>query len=50
MTQWMGNLFYRRQPIDVIRSLRFAEMKFWNEWHERMQEADKEAYENARKK
>jgi len=32
----MGNLFFRNQPINVIRSLRFAEMKEWNEWHEIM--------------
>lgn len=36
MWQWMGNLFYRKQPISEIKKLRFAEMKAWNTWHEIM--------------
>lgn len=37
----MGNLFSRNQPIDVIENMRFAELREWNFWHERM--ADEEA-------
>lgn len=32
----MGNLFYRGQMIPVIKKLRYAELKEWNEWHELM--------------
>ena len=41
MWQWMGNLFSRNQPINVITTLRFSELREWNFWHERM--ADVEA-------
>ncbi len=36
MWQLMGNLFYRRQQIQVIYDMTFSEMKMWNEWHEIM--------------
>jgi hypothetical protein len=40
--QWMGNLFYRKQSIHIIKKLRFAELKEWNSWHELMvKEEDK---------
>ena len=50
MSQWMGNLFYRKQQISEITSLRYAEMKYWNEWHEIMIKADKKAIDEANKK
>jgi len=50
MTQWMGNLFFRQQPIHIIRSLRWAEMKEWNEWHEIMVKEEKRQVEEAKKK
>jgi hypothetical protein len=37
----MGNLFSRHQPINVIKKMRYAELKEWNTWHELM--ADQEA-------
>lgn len=42
MSQWMGNLFYRRQSIQVIKDLRYAEMKYWNTWHEIMEKQQQE--------
>lgn len=39
----MGNLFYRKQNIETIKNLRFAEMKYWNEWHELMEETERKA-------
>lgn len=36
----MGNLFSRNQPISEIKMLRFAEMRDWNIWHERMLDED----------
>lgn len=41
MWQWMGNLFYRKQPISEIKKLRFAELREWNSIHELMQNEEK---------
>jgi len=41
----MGNLFYRGQSIPEIKKLRYAELRYWNEWHERMCEEEKKAME-----
>lgn len=49
MNQMMGNLFYRKQPIETIRSLRYAEMKYWNEWHELMIKKEQEEIDRANK-
>lgn len=49
----MGNLFYRNQPISEINNLRYAEMKYWNEWYEIMekqQDIENEKIRNACKK
>jgi hypothetical protein len=43
MEQWMGNLFFRKQPISEIRSLRYHEMKYWNNWHELMIKEEQES-------
>jgi hypothetical protein len=32
----MGNLFSRKQSIAVINKMRFAELREWNFWHEKM--------------
>jgi hypothetical protein len=37
----MGNLFFRKQPIDVIRSMRYHELRYWNEWHEVISKEEK---------
>jgi hypothetical protein len=50
MDQWMGNLFFRKQPISEIRSLRYAEMRYWNEWHELMIKAEKKQIDELEKK
>lgn len=42
----MGNLFYRGQPISEIYALSYAELKYWNGWHELMTQAEKKAMEN----
>lgn len=44
----MGNLFYRGQAISEIKRLRYAEMKFWNGWHEIMTEEEKRAMEKTK--
>lgn len=41
MWQWMGNLFYRKQPISEIKKLRFSELREWNKWHEIMVNEEK---------
>jgi hypothetical protein len=46
----MGNLFFRNQPINIINSLRYAELKYWNEWHELMVEKEKKEIAAARGK
>ena len=38
----MGNLFYRKQPINIIKDLRYAELKYWNGWHELMEKQQQE--------
>jgi len=45
----MGNLFYRKQPIQIIKDLRYAEMKYWNDWHELMVEQQKKVNEEIEK-
>lgn len=45
--QWMGNLFYRRVSIDIIKEMDFQELKYWNEWHEILDRAYKEQLDNA---
>lgn len=37
----MGNLFFRKQSIETLERLRFAELREWNTWHELM--SDQEA-------
>lgn len=41
MDQWLGNLFYRRQPVDVLERMSFHSLAYWNEWHLVMYEAEK---------
>jgi len=50
MKQWMGNLFFRKQPISEIKRLRFAEMREWNEWHELMVKEEQKALKKAKAK
>jgi hypothetical protein len=45
----MGNLFYRGQSIEVIKKLRYAELKEWNEWHELMQKEEQKQAEGIKK-
>jgi hypothetical protein len=35
----MGALYCDNQPISDIKSLRYTEMKYWNKWHDAIQEA-----------
>lgn len=37
MDQMMGNLFYCKVAISEIKKMPFWELKYWNEWHERIQ-------------
>jgi len=47
MDQWEANLFYRRVQPSEINRMGFREMKEWNDVHEMMLEADKEARKRA---
>ena len=49
MNQWYANLFYRGQSIDVIYSLDFDELKYWNTMHEKMVDEEKKAIEKMKK-
>jgi hypothetical protein len=40
MWQWMGNMFFRKQPINVITPMRYAELREWNIWHEIMSDEE----------
>lgn len=37
----MGNMFYRRQQIDVIEKMTYSDLEYWNGWHEKMCDAEK---------
>lgn len=37
----MGNLFYRRVPVDILRDMGFKELCYWNEWHDLMAKAER---------
>lgn len=39
----MGNLFYRKVSPDVIERMAYHRMKYWNDWHELMVKAEREA-------
>jgi hypothetical protein len=43
----MGNLFYRGQQISEIYKLSYFELEYWNGWHEKMCEAEREAMKKA---
>ena len=46
----MGNMFYRGQPINVIENMTYHDLKYWNGWHEKMDDQlkdDIEKYKNA---
>lgn len=40
---------YRGQQIDVLKNLRFAELKEWNEIHEAMAAVERKQYEDVKK-
>lgn len=40
--QWLGNLFYRGQQIDTLINMTYAELKYWNGWHEIISKAEGE--------
>lgn len=50
MHQMVGNLFYRGVQPSEIANLDYNNMKSYNEWHEKMIEAEKEAYKKVNKK
>jgi hypothetical protein len=39
--QWLGNLFYRGQQINTLMTMTYAELKYWNDWHEIILKEDK---------
>lgn len=40
----MGNLFYEKVSTVEIKNMGYKEMKYWNSWHEKIQEQyEKEA-------
>jgi len=43
----MGNLFYRKVQPSEIASMTYQDLKYWNDWHELMIEADKKAASGA---
>lgn len=45
ISQWMGNLFYRKQPIIELQNMGYKKLEYWNEWHELIEKAEIKAYE-----
>lgn len=41
INQWMGNLFYRNVSPSEIKDMGYSELKYWNEWHDIMSEAER---------
>ena len=39
----MGNLFYRKVSITEILEMAYHEMEYWNNWHNELSKAEKEA-------
>lgn len=39
----MGNLFYRGVSPGEIKKMEFWELKYWNEWHNRIVKAEETA-------
>lgn len=42
----MGNLFYRQVQPSEIKAMKYPELKYWNNWHELMEQAERDAIEN----
>ena len=45
LDQFMGNLFFRGQPISEIYKLTFSEAAYWSDWHDRIADAESRAAE-----
>lgn len=43
----MGNLFHRNVSTEVMKEMDFHELKYWNEWHEVINQAHKDEIDNA---
>jgi len=41
----IGNLFYRGVQPSEIKAMGYTEMKYWNDWHLLMDEAERKAME-----
>jgi hypothetical protein len=41
--QWSGNLFFRGVAPSEITSMEYHDLKYWNEWHELIAQANKDA-------
>jgi len=44
----MGNLFYRGASPDEIEGMSFSRLKYWNNWHEVMAQAEHDLAERNR--
>jgi hypothetical protein len=44
----MGNLFSRGASPAEIESMNYRQLKYWNEWHEIMYEAEKKEYDKGK--
>ena len=43
INQIMGNLFFRGVPISDIKVMGYKELVYWDDWHQLMIKAEKEA-------
>jgi hypothetical protein len=48
MDQFMGNMFYREQPMSEIRAADYDDLKYFNVWHKQIERAEVNAANNAR--
>lgn len=46
----MGNLFYRGVQPSEIKAMGYSEMKFWNDFHDLMVEAEQKEIAKAEKR
>lgn len=48
--QWIGNVFFRGASPAEINVMTYHELKYWNDWHELMTEAEKRSVDDAKSK
>lgn len=46
----LGNLLFRKVAPSELNNMSYHELRYWNCWHKAMDQAEKDAIEEAKKK